>query len=112
MSQETMLIIWLGLLIAPPILFGVWMQIKMMGTEGGQEYFDDRSRAKLKAGNIKLSHTEEREKIAELNVSLDAMNGKYGGEVTDIVAYSIWFLKYYVLYAALVGVLGYFVLFT
>lgn len=112
MSQETMLIIWLGLLLAPLLLFGILMQVNMMATEGGQMYFDDRSEAKLSASSKRLGDAEEREKIAELNISIDAMNGKYSKEMTDLVANAIWFLKYYVLYAVLAGILGYLFLFS
>ena len=47
-TGQTPMLIWLGVLIAPPLLFGIWMRIKLMFTEQGEEFLVDREVAKTK----------------------------------------------------------------
>ena len=112
LDHETLVMIWLAALLAPPILFGVWMRIKLMGFEEGHNFLVDREMAQLHAEretpvHMQDTHGEIRGKFARAGVDLAALQGSHGNQVAEMLKLGIPFMVYYVGYAAVIGLAGY-----
>ena len=78
-SSEIEFFVLLGALAGPPFVYGIWMQIKMMGSEEGRKFLCDRQGASYKAERpLKLHDKEFGEtvgKVAKLSVGVQAAKG-------------------------------------
>lgn len=106
MDKETLILTFMGLLVAPPILFGVWMRIKLMGSEQGQEFLINRETARMDAeddARLLSDDLEERAgKIARMEADLEATEGAYGQDVASLVKKAVPFILGYFGYAIVI----------
>ncbi len=104
--SETVFFTWIGVLVGPAVAYGIWMQIKMMGSEEGKRFLYDRQNVSYKAERPHKLHDKELGatigKVAKLSVGLDAAKGAYGDEVSSMIGDAWVFFKYYAVYAVVV----------
>ena len=110
-TEQTIMLTWLGALVAPPLLFGVWMRIKLMFTEQGEEFLVDREVERFNAEyNTPLYLREEqgeiRGKIARARKDVEALGGTYGSDVASLLKLAIPFIAGYGVYAAVLAGIG------
>ena len=109
-TEQTTMLIWLGALVAPPLLFGVWMRIKLMFTDQGEEFLVDRELAKTKGEYdtpyyLREEHGEARGKVARAHKDAEALGSAYGDDVASLLKKSIPFIIGYGAYSVvLVGI--------
>ena len=109
--SETEFFVWLGALTVPLIAYGIWMRIKLMRSDEGEKFLQDREMASIsttrKNRPLGKEHAEIVGKVAKLEVGLGAAKGAYGDDVSSIVQDSFTFFKYYTVYALVVVLLAY-----
>lgn len=109
-TEQTTMLIWLGALVAPPLLFGVWMRIKLMFSEQGKEFLGDREVERFNAEYetplyLREDQGETRGKIARARKDVEALGGAYGNDVASLLKLAIPFIAGYGAYSAvLVGI--------
>ncbi len=109
--SETQFFAWFGALVGPLIAYGIWMQVKLMGSKEGEKFLQDRALAQsgTKRANkaFGAEGAEIAGKAAKLGVGLEAAKGAYGDEVSSMVQDAFTFFKYYIAYALVVALLAY-----
>ena len=112
MDRETMFITWLAFMIVPILLYGIWMRIKMMGSDEGTQFLIDRELANR---NFTRTTTQSNNgqaemlgKVAKLGVGMEALDGKYGDEVNSMLKTSFKVFGAWLIYLLIIGPLGYF----
>lgn len=115
--NETLVMAWLGLLLAPPILFGLWMRFKLYQSEQGEAFLVDREVADSRArratrwtslGRNDDEYVDTAGRAARGVADVSALQGSHGDDVAYILKKSIPFMIGYAVYAALgiaIGVL-------
>ena len=112
-TAQNVFLIWLGALLAPPLAFGIWMRIKLMFAEQGQEFLVDREVAKTDAyydtpHYRREEFGEQRGKIARAGKDIEALHGAYGNDVASLLRLAVPFIIGYVAYSAVLIGIGYF----
>ena len=112
-AAQNVFLIWLGALIAPPLLFGIWMRVKLMFTDQGNEFLVDREVAKTDAEYNTPYHRREefgemRGKVARAGKDFEALYGSYGNDVASLLKLAVPFIIGYGAYAAVLAGIGYF----
>ena len=84
------MLIWLGALVAPPLLFGVWMRIKLMFTDQGREFLGDREVERFNAEYdtplyLREDQGKTRGKLARARKDVEAVGGAYGNDVASLL---------------------------
>ena len=116
LSGDTLILIWLGALIAPPLLFGLWLRVKLMLTDQGTEFLADRELERIRAKwetprRLRDQLGETRGKIARARFDAAATAGSYGDDVAALLANAVPFMLTYLVYVAAVAGAGWLVLF-
>ena len=97
---------WLGALVGPLIAYGIWMQVKLMGSKEGEKFLQDRALAqsgtKRRNKAFGEGQAEIAGKAAKLGIGLEAAKGAYGEEVSSMIGDAWVFFKYYAVYAVVV----------
>lgn len=110
MDKETVFLVWLGALVAPPILFGVWMRLKLASSEEGEEFLIQREVEKInyekKTRRIGLSDDKRDGRVARAVHDHEALEGKYGDDVSALLKKSIPFIIGYGVWVALLMIIG------
>jgi len=112
MDGETIVMIWLAVLVAPPMLFGIWMRVKLMASEEGHDFLVEREMSQWRAEHqtpvhMRDTHGEMRGKLARARVDIQALAGSHGEGVSEMLQRAVPFMAYYAVYAAIVGLGGY-----
>ena len=115
-NHDTAVMIWLAALLAPPVLFGIWMRVKLMTTEEGESFLVTRELARIRAEHAAPVHLrdevgEARGKTARASVDIDALAGSHGDGVAALLEKAIPFMLMYVGYAMILGLAGFVLLF-
>ncbi len=112
LSNDTVVMVWLGALVAPPILFGIWLRVKLALSEEGHDFLVARELEKSR-GELSTPYRrreqfgEQRGQIARAKIDLDALAGSHGSHVATLLARTIPFLGAYAAYVTVVAVMGY-----
>lgn len=100
--SETEFYLWFGAFGVPLLVYGIWMRIKLMRSDEGEKFLQDREMANINTKRKKRSlgdeYAKSAGKAAKLGVGLGAANGAYGDEVSSIVRESFVFFKYFLVY--------------
>ena len=112
-SSDTIVMIWLVALVAPPILFGIWIRVKLALTEGGSDFLVDREIEKNRGEwetpfRLRERFGEQNGKIARSKFDDAALAGSHGQDVAILLAQAIPFLIAYIAYVMVIGAAGYF----
>ena len=104
--------LWLVALVDPPILFGIWVRVKLALTEEGSDFLIDREIEKTRGEWETPYHRreqfgEERGKIARPEFDAAALAGSHGQDVASLLARAVPFMIAYAAYAMVVGGAGY-----
>jgi len=115
-NGDTAVMIWLAALLAPPVLFGIWMRVKLMTTEEGESFLVTRELAKLQAEHATPVHLrdkvgEARGKTARASADMAALAGSHGDSVAALLKMAIPFMLMYVGYAIVLALTGLMLLF-
>lgn len=111
-ANDTAIMIWLGALVAPPILFGIWIRVKLALTDEGLDFLADREIEKTRAKwntpyRFRERFGEQNGKVARSKLDAGALAGSYGSDVADLLARTIPFAIAYAVYVAVVGTIGF-----
>ena len=111
-TAQNIFLIWLGALLAPPLAFGIWMRIKLMFTEQGEEFLVDREVAKTDAYwdtpyRLREQHGESRGKVARAGKDFEALHGSYGNDVASLLRLAVPFIVAYAVYTVVLLGVGY-----
>lgn len=112
-SGDTVVMLWLAALVAPPIVFGLWIRVKLMLTEEGSDFLVQREIAKTRGEWQTPYHRREefgeaRGRMARSSFDLTALSGSHGQAVASLLAHALTFGIAYMVYLIVVGAIGYF----
>ena len=111
-TGDTLVIVWLAALVAPPIIFGIWMRVKLMLSEEGSDFLVEREIAKTRGEwetpyHLRDQFGETRGKAARATFDFGARAGSHGDDVAALLAKAVPFIIAYAVYAAVIGGVGY-----
>ena len=111
-TGDTLVMVWLAALVAPPIIFGIWMRVKLMLSEEGSDFLVEREIAKTR-GEWETPHYlrdqfgDTRGKAARATFDFGALVGSHGDNVATLLARAVPFIVAYAVYAAVISGAGY-----